>query len=100
MSNYKKGGYDRKYIIQKTNGKPVDPEAEYFVFRLDKDPYALDALYMYACSLTYVNPELSNQLIKIIDFYKWKQNKKGIKKEDHMESVRRFNKREGAGNDG
>ena len=25
-----------KYIIEKTNGEPVDPEAVYFVLRLDK----------------------------------------------------------------
>lgn len=90
MSNYKHGGYDKKYIIQKASGKPIDPEADYFVLRLDKDPYALDALYMYACSLTYVNPQLSQELINLIDFNKWKQKKKGIKKEDHMESVRKF----------
>ena len=81
MSNYKQGGYEKKYIIQKTNGKPVDPDADYFVLRLDKDPYALDALYMYACSLTYVNPQLSEELISIIDFHTEEQKKKGIKKE-------------------
>lgn len=90
MGNYKHGGYEKKYIIQKTNGNPVDPEADYFVFRLDKDPYALDALYIYAVSLTYVNPELSQELIKLVDFNKWKQKKKGIEKEDHRESVRKF----------
>ena len=90
MGNYKHGGYEDKYIISKTNGNPVDAAAEYFVFRLDKDPYALDALYMYACSLTYINPILSNDLIERIDILKKYQKNIGIKKEDHRESVRKF----------
>lgn len=90
MSNYKEGGYDKKYIISKANGNPVDPKAEYFVFRLDKDPYALDALYMYACSLVYVNEQLSNELIEIVDFYKEDQLVHGIKKENHRTVVRKY----------
>ena len=90
MSNYKHGGHDHKYIVTKRNGHLVDPEAEYFVFRVDKDPYALDALFAYACSLTYVNPILSNDLIELIELNQWKQKKKGIKKEDRRESVRKF----------
>lgn len=27
----------QKYIIQKTNGEPVSPDARYFVLRIDKD---------------------------------------------------------------
>lgn len=27
---------DAKYIIQKTDGTPIDPEAVYFVLRIDK----------------------------------------------------------------
>jgi len=40
-----------KYKIEKTNGKPVDPKAKYFVLRYDKkskDPAAVKALLQYA----------------------------------------------------
>ncbi|MEE9459864.1 MAG: hypothetical protein V3V84_08890 [Candidatus Bathyarchaeia archaeon] len=40
MGNYKQGGYESKYTITKNNGNPVDPKADYFVLRLDKDPHA------------------------------------------------------------
>lgn len=62
MGNYKHGGYERKYIISKTNGNPVDPEADYFVLRLDQDPHALNALVAYAESVAQDNIELSNDL--------------------------------------
>lgn len=78
MSNYKQGGYEKKYIIQKASGKPVDPDAEYFVLRLDKDPYALDALYGYAVSLMFVNPELHKDLMDVIRKNRNIQTEKGI----------------------
>ncbi len=80
MSNYLNGGYEKKYIIEKANGNPIEPGADYFVFRLDKDPYALDALYVYACSLTYVNPELSKDLLYKISVNQEIQRTEGIKK--------------------
>ncbi|KKL93314.1 hypothetical protein LCGC14_1875890, partial [marine sediment metagenome] len=33
-----------KYKIQKMNGKPIDPNAQYFVLRLDTDPAARAAM--------------------------------------------------------
>lgn len=70
MSNYKKGGYDKKYIISKTSGKPTDPEADYFVLRLDKDPHAIEALHSYAISVRIDNEQLSNDLMRIVRYYK------------------------------
>ena len=69
MSNYKQGGYESKYIITKTSGKPVDPEADYFVLRLDKDPHALEAIYAYATSVMGSNKQLSTDLMKIFRYY-------------------------------
>ena len=40
--------YYLKYIITKTKGGPVDPQSDYFVLRLDKDPVALQAAEVYA----------------------------------------------------
>ena len=40
-------GLFRKYIIRKANGKPIDPQAMYFVLRIDTDPVARKALRTY-----------------------------------------------------
>lgn len=69
MANYKKGGYEKKYIISKSNGKPVDPNADYFVLRLDKDPHAIKALITYANSVQKDNVELATDLWKKINEY-------------------------------
>ena len=37
-----------KYRIEKTNGKLIDPTAQYFVLRLDTDPAARVAMLAYA----------------------------------------------------
>lgn len=41
-----KGLYD-KYIIIKTDGEPVDPNAVYFVLRLDTDSFARRTILKY-----------------------------------------------------
>ena len=43
----KRGVYG-KYIISKVSGEPVDPEAQYFVLRLDTDDAAVEAARTYA----------------------------------------------------
>ena len=43
-----KSGLYGKYIIQKADGSPVDPEADYFILRLDADPVARIAALEYA----------------------------------------------------
>ena len=70
MSGFKKGGWKPKYNISKTNGKPVDPNADYFVLRLDKDPHAIEALHSYAISVYRDNKELSRDLMRIVKYYK------------------------------
>jgi len=72
--NKKKGLYS-KYKIAKTNGKPIDPGAKYFVLRYDKDPHAKKAMEAYANSVSDENyilameiraeifPELFNQFL-------------------------------------
>ncbi len=71
MSNYKKGGYEKKYQIRKIIGlvggrfktKAVDPEADYFVLRLDKDPHAKVALLQYAISVRKDNQQFSDDIM-------------------------------------
>jgi hypothetical protein len=70
MGNYKRGGWELKYIITKTNGKPTDPKADYFVLRLDTDPHAIVAAKAYAKSVKKINWTLSDDLIKRTQLYK------------------------------
>ncbi len=81
MSNYKHGGYEKKYIIKKTNGHPIDPFADYFVLRLDTDPHALEALRTYAESVVSDNPRLSFELGRLITINQTIQNAKATKEE-------------------
>ena len=69
MSNYRHGGLHHKYNISKTNGNPTDPNADYFVLRLDKDPHALRALVAYAKSVATDNLELASDLRKKLHSY-------------------------------
>ncbi len=70
MEGYKKGGWKPKYEIKKTNGNPIDPNADYFVIRLDKDPHAVEALHAYAMSVRSDNEELSHDLMRLVKYYK------------------------------
>lgn len=64
-----KGLYNR-YIIQKTNGEPIDKNAEYFVLRLDKggdDPKHIDAcrraIQIYAANIYGHLTELAHDIM-------------------------------------
>lgn len=61
-------GLFKKYIISKADKSPVDPNADYFVLRLDKDPAAVKAVLEYAR-----NCDNSMLAQEIIDRYKGKQ---------------------------
>jgi len=63
-------GLLNKYIIKKTNGKSIDPDAIYFVLRVDKKQKdknhlqaCIKALYAYANSIYAINPKLSKDII-------------------------------------
>jgi hypothetical protein len=43
-------GWYTKYKIERMDGRPIDPNACYFVLRLDKDPVARKAMLVYASS--------------------------------------------------
>lgn len=58
-----KGLYS-KYKVEKTDGSPIDDEAEYFVLRVDKDPHARAAIRAYARSIKKDNPELAESLCR------------------------------------
>lgn len=61
-------GYHLKYNVTKADGRPVDPNAEYFVLRLDEggDPVHVEAcrvaILHYADCITPHIPDLANDL--------------------------------------
>jgi hypothetical protein len=64
-------GLHQRYIVEKANGDTMNPNAEYFVLRVD--PYGNDPKHIAACRkalMTYANeikdhlPELSKDLIE------------------------------------
>ena len=61
MSEQQKGLYG-KYVVQKADGSPIDPDAIYFVLRLDTDPAARFAMIAYADFVKRANPTLATQI--------------------------------------
>jgi len=59
-------GLYKKYNITKTDGMPVDQEAEYFVLRLDTDRYARTAAKSYARACRFEDRQLALDLLAII----------------------------------
>lgn len=58
-----------KYKVTKTSGY-ADPNAEYFVLRIDKDKHAQIAAIVYAESIRDEHKKLSRDLIKRIRHYR------------------------------
>lgn len=64
-------GLYEKYEVTKVDGN-TDPEADYFVLRIDKDPHARKAAIFYAESIQDENPNLSFDIMRRIAKYdKW-----------------------------
>jgi hypothetical protein len=64
-------GFHQRYEIYKTDGEPVDPNAEYFVLRLDRggnDPKHIEAcrqaIRVYAIAIQDHLPTLSMDLLQ------------------------------------
>lgn len=62
-------GWYGKYIIEKVDGTPIDPQAEYFVLRIDKDPAARIAAMAYAEAIRETAPQLSIDIIQKCNLY-------------------------------
>lgn len=67
MAGYEHGGWRMKYKIEKLNGNPMDPKADYFVLRLDADPHAGKAALAYAKSVRQDNEKFAEDIISIIN---------------------------------
>ena len=60
-------GLHRKYIVTKTDGSPTDPDADYFVLRIDTDAHARHAARTYARSVQACNPQLADDIHRRCD---------------------------------
>ena len=69
-TSFKNGGIKNKYEIRKIDGTQVDPEAWYFVLRVDKDPHAQIAAIAYAYSVEEDNPLLSKELLEKVKSFR------------------------------
>lgn len=61
----------KKYVIFKADGSPVDPNADYFVLRLDTDEAARAAARTYASEIESQLPALAAELMEKIDDYEF-----------------------------
>src|SRR5574341_885094 len=65
----------RKYDIKKADGSPTDPNAQYFVLRIDTDPAARSAVRNYAESIARIDPWFSEELLAWVSRYSEASNK-------------------------
>ncbi len=62
-SRYKNGGFEPRFIVRRTDGKPCRPGARYFVIDYaGGDPHAVEAVLAYALSVENENPQLAADL--------------------------------------
>lgn len=66
------GHYD-KYTIAKSDGSEVDPDADYFVLRLDTDQHARDAITLYAIRVSHQNLRLAYDLVSRVLMHERKE---------------------------
>jgi hypothetical protein len=59
-------GIFKKYKIEKANGDLIDPDAQYFILRLDTDVHARVATLAYAKSCNEENPDLAQDLWNLV----------------------------------
>lgn len=63
-----------KYTITKVDGSETNPNAEYFVLRLDTDRHAQAAVLEYARSVASENPELAEDIRQLINWIEEKHH--------------------------
>ncbi len=61
------GGYEPRFVVERTDGEPIDTRRRYMVLAFDgSDPEAVAALKYYASLKQDVNPELASDIRKHI----------------------------------
>jgi hypothetical protein len=65
----------QKYHVEKADGTPCDPNAQYFVLRIDKDPHARVAVQAYADDLMTTlqgnHDHYKNNVIFAVELLTW-----------------------------
>jgi hypothetical protein len=57
------GGYEPRFIIERTDGQPIPTDRRYMVLSFDgSDPEAVKALWAYASFKEEKNPSLANDI--------------------------------------
>jgi hypothetical protein len=55
------GGFEDRYRVTRTDGKPIGADRRYLVLAYDgSDPHALQAIAAYADSIDAENPQMAN----------------------------------------
>lgn len=62
-------GLYNKYKVEKTDGSPVSPDAQYLVLRLDTDMAAREAALCYASAIAVTMPQLAVDIFAWVDQY-------------------------------
>ena len=63
MSYNKNSRLEKKFIVTKASGEPVDPKADYLVLRIDNDPAAQAGALAFANAVYKDAPELAMDII-------------------------------------
>jgi hypothetical protein len=62
------GGYEPRFIIERTDGQPIASDRRYMVLSFDgSDPEAVEALRHYAALKKTANPELAADILANIE---------------------------------
>jgi hypothetical protein len=57
------GGFEPRFVVERTDGQPIDPSRRYFVLDYSgADEGALIALAAYAQWINHVNPQLAEDI--------------------------------------
>lgn len=58
------GGYEPRFMIERTDGQPIPSDRRYMVLSFDgSDPEAVEALRHYAHLKARINPDLAGQIL-------------------------------------
>lgn len=67
MTRADTGGYEPRFYITRTDGKPIDPDRRYMVLAFDgSDPEARAALAFYAGLKMFINPDLTKDMMMML----------------------------------
>lgn len=63
MTRQSAGGFEARFTVSRTDGKPCRPEARYIVLDYANDPHAQTAIRAYAESIRPENAQMATDLV-------------------------------------